>query len=608
MNPSNKQERRARDIALLEEAVHLVRRAPARILACHWTGSLPFVGGLLYFWEDMSRSAFAAGHLAFGAAVLALLFAWMQTWQTVFAVRLLALRRGDPELRLSFRRLVRLALAQGVVQPWSLLLLPLAMAVGLPFGHTYAFFQNVQILDADDHPGLARLLGRSARQACLWPWQNHLAIWLLSPWPLLSWAALGLVILPLLSLAGLSGDTESLLYLLLFLLLVVLSPLGTAVAANAGLALLLIPELLRSFLGLETAVSLGGSHLATPLFFAVTTGIAYLCLDPLMKSVYVLRCFYGEAVATGADLRSDLRRFRHPAIVVVAAVLAVAAGAAAPAALAVSTGAEAIASGTPAGAGPNPGLSGQLDEAIDREITRPEYSWRLPRVEGHGTGEHGLLTDILNGLAGWLDGLARDLIHLLNQFGDWLRWLWRRLGPAPPAGQLPAGLPAVERALLWLLLSAMLVMVGLLGFKLWRTFGRKAAGGPVAGVATPPPDLRDEQVTPAELPGDGWEALSRDLLAQGECRLALRAIYFAILAGLAEHRLLTLSRFKTDGEYRRELHRRAWQEPDLLARFADSAALYARGWYSRHPVDGPTVGRMDGLRQAIQASLGRPQA
>ena len=54
-------------IELIEEAVHLLRRAPLSVLAGYYAGSLPFVLALLYFWADMSRSPLAYDHLAGGA-------------------------------------------------------------------------------------------------------------------------------------------------------------------------------------------------------------------------------------------------------------------------------------------------------------------------------------------------------------------------------------------------------------------------------------------------------------------------------------------------------------------------------------------------------------
>src|ERR1035438_10806097 len=42
-------------IELYEEAVYLLRSAPASALAAYYTGSLPFVLAFLFFWADMSQ-------------------------------------------------------------------------------------------------------------------------------------------------------------------------------------------------------------------------------------------------------------------------------------------------------------------------------------------------------------------------------------------------------------------------------------------------------------------------------------------------------------------------------------------------------------------------
>ena len=76
-------------IGLLDEAVHLVRLAPAGALAGYYLGSMPFVLAALYFWADMSRSPFASGHVAGAALGLAGLFAWMKGWQSFYVRRLL---------------------------------------------------------------------------------------------------------------------------------------------------------------------------------------------------------------------------------------------------------------------------------------------------------------------------------------------------------------------------------------------------------------------------------------------------------------------------------------------------------------------------------------
>ena len=69
-------------LELIEEAVHLLRTAPAGVLAIYFLGSLPFLLCFFYFCADMSKSALAAQHCVLEAAGLALAFVWMKTWQS----------------------------------------------------------------------------------------------------------------------------------------------------------------------------------------------------------------------------------------------------------------------------------------------------------------------------------------------------------------------------------------------------------------------------------------------------------------------------------------------------------------------------------------------
>src|SRR5579859_2125579 len=70
MKPRAKGVRRTA-LEILEEAVHLLRSAPAGALAAYLTGSVPFLLGLLYFFADMSRNAFAGEHLLSASLILA---------------------------------------------------------------------------------------------------------------------------------------------------------------------------------------------------------------------------------------------------------------------------------------------------------------------------------------------------------------------------------------------------------------------------------------------------------------------------------------------------------------------------------------------------------
>ena len=173
-------------IDLVEEAFHLLRRSSLVTLSCYYIGSMPFILALLYFWTDMSRSAYAEERCAGAAFGLALLFVWMKSWQAVFAQRLKESLQHVPFSPYSWRRVWHLTMTQAIIQSWGMLLLPCSLLIGAPFPWLYAFYQNATSFGCDEHGSVKHVRNRAWQQAKLWPKQNCLLIWLLSPWLLVS--------------------------------------------------------------------------------------------------------------------------------------------------------------------------------------------------------------------------------------------------------------------------------------------------------------------------------------------------------------------------------------------------------------------------------------
>ena len=251
---------------VLESAVRLLRSAPASTLLLHFIGSIPCLLGALYFLADMSQSAFAAERLLPSSLGLAALYLWMKCWQAVFAAHLRALLLLESAPRWTLGRIARLAAVQCALHPPGLVLRPLALAITLPYVWTAMFFQNVTAL-GDGRDALREVARQAGSQARLWPRQAHV----------------------------------------LTLLLVLF---GFFVWANVAVGLVALPQLLKMFLGIETAFSrhLGGYFNAT--FFSATFAGLYLCVDPIRKAAIVVRCFHGSSLRSGDDLEVQLRTLR----------------------------------------------------------------------------------------------------------------------------------------------------------------------------------------------------------------------------------------------------------------------------------------------------------
>ena len=104
-------------------------------------------------------------------------------------------------------------------------------------------------------------------------------------------------------------------------------------------------------------------------------------------------------------------------------------------------------------------------------------------------------------------------------------------------------------------------------------------------VAGPMVNLHDESITADQLPESSWLKLAEEWLAKGDCRLALRALYLAGLNYLGERGVVSIRRWKSGLDYKRELERRARAKPEMGVVFTRNVDLFERGWYGRHAVD-----------------------
>jgi hypothetical protein len=141
------------------------------------------------------------------------------------------------------------------------------------------------------------------------------------------------------------------------------------------------------------------------------------------------------------------------------------------------------------------------------------------------------------------------------------------------------------QVLLYVLLAAITCILAVLLWRAWRRRRRNPEIEITSEEVTKTPDIMEEHVDARELPEDGWLAMAKDLMAQGQLRLALRALYLACLASLAEQNLITIARFKSDRDYERELQRRAHSIPSLLSAFDENMLVFERTWYGKHEVD-----------------------
>jgi len=576
-------------IDIIEEAVSVLKTHPSTLVA-YYAGSLPFVLLLLYFWTDMSRGANAWQHCAQGAWALALCFVWMKTWQAVYVRRLLARIRHEGPHPWTMRRIIRVAAFQTAIQPWGIVLLPVAFVVLLPFPQAFAFFQNAGLVGSGDEPTMGGVLKKSWAQASLWPGQNTLSLWLASPFLVTLAAAILFALVPILTSSNIDASTLPFL-LAAGLAMIPLCPLGMVVALNAGISLFLIPWLLRTLLGIETVFSVGGFAAVNDTSLAIICSLVYLCLDPVLKAVYTLRCFYGESLSTGEDLLVELRDLKRGSLRLAIFLLIFLTCLSAARALAEERSIE-----------PSVGrqvVSAQkLDHAIDRVMSNPQYTWRMPRTRPPAAQPgalHAFLAPVVKALRSAWRYVEKGLFRLLVWVVDFMN----RILPAGPQEEGHDNRwTSVSRILIIAPLAAIMAVAAFLGWRAWR--GRKVSALPPPETNTTLPDITKAEVDAGALPEEGWLAMAREMAEKGEPRLALRALFLATLAYLAREDLISLAAHKSDREYERELRLRSHVRPLVPSVFAENRAIFERAWYGLHEVTPSIMEEFSGNMERIR--------
>ncbi len=521
-------------IELLEEAVHLLRRGSLGSLACYYIGSLPFFMGLLYFWADMSRNGQAEKYNTLASLGLALLFVWMKCLHTVFTDQLKNKLYHLKPSPWSISRLIRVAVMQTIVQATGFLLLPVALVIAIPFAWVYAFYQSFTVLGDSGSSSIQETCGVTWRQAQLWPGQNHILI----------------------SVFALSG-------LVVFL--------------NLGVTLYMLPHLLKSLFDIDTVFVRSGVYVLNTTFLAVNISLTYLCLDPLVKATYVLRCFYGVSRLTGDDLKTELQDHFLPGKKLIAALLllifVVPVNPAAGEEYQGTLSRDSFESATTID-------PGQLQESIEEVLQQKHYTWRLPRQKVERQGKQGgLLRDIISWLINGVKYFGKKIGNLVKTILEWIGKIFPKPVHADRRSD-PGGTSKTE-LLLGLLMLILLTVILYWGLKIWQQVKRETQ--PI-GVPTTPalPDLESEEIKADDLKANNWLKHAAELLRQQSFRLALRALYFAILAHLAEQEIIIIAKYKSNHEYRTELNRRLHEHTELVGCFDENVKIIDRVWYGMY--------------------------
>lgn len=242
-------------IDLLEEAIHLLRRTSAITYAYYILGVTPFA--LLFFQllADASYHRYLAEHLGDSVIRLAIAYCWMKGFQALACQRLLASYSGEPVRRRGPLELLQLWSAQCAIQPWGILIKPMAFVVMIPSPFVDAFFQTASIVITGDRGDFMRCIR-------------------------LSTGKIG----PGLVLNGIIFAFRIVMFVCVY------STLAT------------LPFLCKMLFGIETLLTNNFQWLASFPFLLGTGFVSYFVIDLLLKSFYVIRLRRIECETSGKDL------------------------------------------------------------------------------------------------------------------------------------------------------------------------------------------------------------------------------------------------------------------------------------------------------------------
>ncbi len=558
---------------LLEEAVALLRRTPFSALVSYYFGAIPFWLAVLYFISDMSQNGFAQERLAPESFTLAVLFIWMKCWHCVFTARLRSELMLEGEVTWSAGRITRMILAQAAIQPvglfvrptglillllkvvplvkivWSFFFGILGIAACLPAVWISSFYHTAMIVGDGTDLGGDSVMSRAWARARLWPRQAFAAA------------------------------------LMLFVF-------GIFVWVNVAVLLGAVPHLMKMFVGVDTMLTRSGAKgFLNTTFLTATWALTMLCMDPLWKALYVLRCFYGDSLHSGDDLRVWFRRLRADSVRVAALGVAIVTFSAGSISSSLHAAEPAPASGAVAASASNAAPSAapsvdpeKLNNSIDRVLDQREFAWRMPIPPGmeKESASKGLL-------GSWFDDVERMISKAIKKGWAWIKKIYHWLFPNRRHHEESSGGHSGElpwKAIMYTLIAAAVGLIAWSGWRMWKT---RTGAIVTAEVVKAMPDLHSDDVLADQLPEDGWLSFARELMEKGDFRLALRAAYLACLAHLGERQLLTIARYKSNREYDRELQRRARSRDELLSAFGENLNVFERVWYGSHEATRDTL-------------------
>lgn len=526
-----KQEETATDV--LEESVHILKKNALRLLPVYYLGAFPFAIYLLYFINDMSLGKPLHHETVNAALLLTLLFAWKNFMQSIFCLRTMNILNFKEDEPLKFKKLLRIFIFQNIVQPLGLFVQIISAILAFPIAYTTAFFNSFAVLTSVNNDELQSSFKNALKLSFIKQKQNH-----------------------------------CILFILFFFYLMVM--------LNIGISILILPRILKTFFGIENIFTISNDifliikTIFNTTYWSIVLVCAWLFVDPIVKAAYTVRTFYGESASRGYDILAKLSRLLNKP-----------AGLCLPFVIALFLFVPLKGKGSEKNKKESKAMTAKLEKAIDDTLKEREYKWRLPPPEKEDIEK--------KRQSNFIAEVLKSLVEKIKDIAEWIADVMNRFLPENKnSAQSSSGFfgAIANNLLIILLLLCLLIGAGICFTVLLYMRRRRLIKNKIALQEKPalPPDLNDEALTADELEENAWLKLADELANEGKLRLALRAVFFAALSLLANKKLLTIAKFKTNREYLTELKRRSHSNKLLIELFNGNLVIFEKIWYGDYDV------------------------
>ncbi|MBM3460083.1 MAG: DUF4129 domain-containing protein [Armatimonadetes bacterium] len=219
---------------------------------------------------------------------------------------------------------------------------------------------------------------------------------------------------------------------------------------------------------------------------------------------------------------------------------------------------------------PEPVLKQILAQPEFQPVARPADPRLLDRLGRPDVGSW------FRGTWDWLTRALKRIRWPNWRWPDWLKWR-----PREPTPSGRTGGTAGAEGFFWVIGGlALAAGIGFLVYHLLRDRRARSArrsSPPPALPTAPDPGIENALARSV----DDWEALAHELLARGDARAALRAVYLATLVHLHQQRAIEYDSSRTNRSYVRTFR----GAPELRAGFARVTDLFDRVWYGGLPCE-----------------------